>query len=221
MKNQEVKEKVQVNFCVIDKGSPFFKYFAYIDRKDHAADDIFIKHKLRVHFLKDFRKDGSNFEIIYCKVNKKRKNDFIVCMFELDQKLLLSDGYKEYMETKEKIGEFVEKNGGKNVKLPDSLYAVEKKSLFFKYYTFIDRIENDDILVAEFVAKNIADVTPITRYKMDNSNYEIIFCKVPKWQEKRFVKAIYELEEKVKTLKDYKDFVKAKEFMKKTCENKQ
>ena len=95
------------------------------------------------------------------------------------------------------------------------MYVVEKKSLFFKYYTYID---NDDILVAEFVVKNKADVTPITRYKMDNSNYEIIFCKVTKWQEKRFVKAIYELEEKVKTLKDYKDFVKAKEFMKKTCE---
>lgn len=220
MKNQESKEKVQVNFCGIDKVSPFFKHFVYIDRKDHAADDIFIKHKLRVHFLKDFRKDGSNFEIIYCKVNKDKQSTFILCMFELDQKLLLSDNCKEYMETKEKIGEFVEKyeNGGKNVKLPDSLYVVEKKSLFFKYYTYID---NDDILVAEFVVKNRADVTPITRYKMDNSNYEIVLCKVPKWQEKRFVKAIYELEEKVKTLKDYKDFVKAKEFMKNSCEKRQ
>lgn len=83
--------------------SPFNTYFMYLDVEDYLADQIFIDHKLRVKFKKgEFKKDGSDYVILFVKVPRKKIHIFRECMKELRNKMLLC-GHKDYEETFEDI----------------------------------------------------------------------------------------------------------------------
>lgn len=86
-----------MNYVKVKGGSPFERGVAFADTKENLADQIFIKHKLFVRFAQEFEKPGEKYKIIFCRVNKKRVSDFLACMKELEDKMLLF-GYTDYEE---------------------------------------------------------------------------------------------------------------------------
>ena len=73
--------------------------FAFVDTKDYLADQIFIRHKLRVYFGYEFANNEGKHDylIIFCKVKKKDVEEFDKCMKELQNKMLLL-GYTDYVD---------------------------------------------------------------------------------------------------------------------------
>lgn len=62
----------------------------------YKADLIFVKNRIRVTFLKEYKKD-EKYILIMCRVKKKDSETFISCMEELKNKMILL-GYTDYPE---------------------------------------------------------------------------------------------------------------------------
>ena len=52
---------------------------------------------ISLHFLGDYRKSGTDYCFILCKISRKRERDFLECMDELVNVMLLT-GHKDYVE---------------------------------------------------------------------------------------------------------------------------
>lgn len=83
------------NYVPIKKISIRYKYFCFIDAKEYLADELFIKHKIRVWFQKEAQKPDSDFVFIFCKVKKRDTNSFLKSLEELKRKMILL-GYSYY-----------------------------------------------------------------------------------------------------------------------------
>ncbi len=88
----EMKQKL---YLPIRKLSLRYAYFAYFDTKDYLADSLFIRHKVRVWYGKHFKKDGSPYLGIMCKVRKRDVPLFQKAMEELENSMLIC-GYTDY-----------------------------------------------------------------------------------------------------------------------------
>ena len=62
----------------------------------YKADLIFVKNRIIVTFLKEYKKD-EKYILIMCRVKKKDSETFISCMEELKNKMILL-GYTDYPE---------------------------------------------------------------------------------------------------------------------------
>ena len=99
--------------CVrLQKRSLFYSHYAYIDKANYQADEIFIAHKLRVYFGIEYSKLNSDYRIITCKVKKKNSSIFEACMEELRKTLMLQDDveyednckiFSDYAKSKEEM----------------------------------------------------------------------------------------------------------------------
>ena len=85
------------NYWKIKCFSLFFFHFAFIDTDDYLADQLFIRHKVRVHFGQEYEKKDSPFLLILCKVRKRDVNGFLDALGELENKMILK-GYPEYTD---------------------------------------------------------------------------------------------------------------------------
>ncbi len=83
------------NYWEVDRFSPFFQYYSYIDSEEHLADLIFIRRKVRVRFMKEYCKPGTPYRFILCRVRKKDMEKFTCSMEDLWNKACLM-GYKDY-----------------------------------------------------------------------------------------------------------------------------
>lgn len=65
--------------------------WVYMDHKKYYADQIFIQKKLPVRFRRDeiTHENWGDFCLVYCTVPKKRSVDFVECMKELENKMVL------------------------------------------------------------------------------------------------------------------------------------
>lgn len=61
------------NYWKLQKFSIFYTYYAFIDSQDYLADQLFVKHKVKVDFGKEYCHKGSNYLVIFCKVRKTKK----------------------------------------------------------------------------------------------------------------------------------------------------
>lgn len=93
------------NYAQISKNGLFYTWYMFADIPKYMADDIFINHKLRVHFSREFKKEinGQEYVIIFCKIRKNKKQIFEECMSELKRKMLIF-GYDGYQEACDGIG---------------------------------------------------------------------------------------------------------------------
>ena len=66
----------------IDRLSLFYNYFAFLDTDAYLADQLFIKHQVRVHF---------------CHVRKRDRARFQAALEELPKKMMLL-GYIDYLD---------------------------------------------------------------------------------------------------------------------------
>jgi len=70
-------------------------FYAYIDSNDNLADQLFIRHKIRVRFWRDYGKDGSEYNIVLCYVRKRDEAEFLSALSELTNKMLIM-GHPDY-----------------------------------------------------------------------------------------------------------------------------
>ena len=90
------------NYVTLKKFSFKFDYYCFFDVAQYLADEIFIKHKVRVWFRQEFQKHESNYLVIFCKVKKKDKKEFLASLEELKSKMLLL-GYTDYPDFCEEL----------------------------------------------------------------------------------------------------------------------
>jgi len=77
---------------------------------------------------------------------------------------------------------------------------LQKRSLFYNYYIFVD---TKDYLADGLFIKNKVYVHFGKEYTKQNCDYIIIFCKVRKKDEERFLHALKQLENKMLLLEQF------------------
>ena len=73
----------------IEKFSFFHNYFAIIDTADYLADQLFIKHQVRVGFGPEFVCPDAPYRVIMCKCRKRDVDAFLAAIRELPNKMPL------------------------------------------------------------------------------------------------------------------------------------
>ena len=103
------------SYCwTIEKFSFFHNYFAIIDTADYLADQLFIKHQVRVRFGLELVCPDAPYRVIMCKCRKRDVDAFLAAIRELPNKMPLR-GYPDYLtfcaDLKKKV-QTVRDNGG-------------------------------------------------------------------------------------------------------------
>ena len=81
----------------IDRLSLFYNYFAFLDTDAYLADQLFIKHQVRVHFCEEYVRGDSPYRVIFCHVRKRDRARFQAALEELPKKMMLL-GYIDYLD---------------------------------------------------------------------------------------------------------------------------
>lgn len=72
----------------IQKLSMMWRYYAYVDTPNHAADFCMRTNGVStVHFLKEMVKDESDYIIVFCKISKRENNEFLAAMKSLPERM--------------------------------------------------------------------------------------------------------------------------------------
>ena len=72
----------------IQKLSMMWRYYAYVDTPNHAADFCMRTNGVStVHFLKEMVKDDSDYIIVFCKVSKRENAEFLAAMKSLPERM--------------------------------------------------------------------------------------------------------------------------------------
>lgn len=91
----------------LEKFSLLYDYYAFFDTKDYLADSLFIKHKVRVHFMEEYAHPDAEYRVIFCKCRKRDSEAFRAALDELTDKMLIC-GHRDYPEfsrqMKQKMG---------------------------------------------------------------------------------------------------------------------
>ena len=110
-----MSQEYNENCCwTIEKFSLFYRYFAIIDTADYLADQMFIKHKVRVGFGPEFVCPDAPYRVIMCKCRKHDVDAFLAAIRELPNKMLLcgQPDYLTFCEDLKKKITAAKENGG-------------------------------------------------------------------------------------------------------------
>ena len=69
----------------IDRLSLFYNYFAFLDTDAYLADQLFIKHQVRVHFCEEYVRGDSPYRVIFCHVRKRDRARFQAALEEVNR----------------------------------------------------------------------------------------------------------------------------------------
>lgn len=83
------------NYMKLKSFSLLFHNYIFLDTVDYLADQLFINHKVKVHFGKEFAKEGTPYRFICCKIRKKDEGKFLDALGNMKAKALLL-GYEDY-----------------------------------------------------------------------------------------------------------------------------
>ena len=86
-----------LNYFDLKKFSLNKKYFAFVDTDQHLADQLFIKHKVRVNFGQEYAMPDTPYRVIMCSITKKDVSGFLAALKELENKMILM-GHVDYSE---------------------------------------------------------------------------------------------------------------------------
>lgn len=84
-------------YWTIRKFSLRYDYFLFFDTTPYLADQLFIRHKVRVWFDQEYAKDGSPYLAIFCHVRKKDVPEFLAALEDLKKSMILC-GHPKYQE---------------------------------------------------------------------------------------------------------------------------
>ena len=90
-----MKEQTSYHFWNLRKVSLFYSYFAYVDMEEYYADSLFIKHEVKVRFMREYLNPDSPYIVIFCKVRKRDSQRFLDALAQLPNKMLLC-GHLDY-----------------------------------------------------------------------------------------------------------------------------
>ena len=84
-------------YWTIKKFSLRYDYFLFFDTTPYLADQLFIRHKVRVWFDREYAKDGSPYLVTFCHVRKKDVPEFLAALEDLKKSMILC-GHPKYQE---------------------------------------------------------------------------------------------------------------------------
>ena len=90
------------NYIKLENRSLFHYHYAFLDTDAYMADQLFIKHKIKVDFGQEYKKEGTPYRIICCKVKKENEPEFLTALNEMYNKAVLL-GYEEYEKYSEML----------------------------------------------------------------------------------------------------------------------
>lgn len=70
----------------------------YSETVPDLADQLFIKHQVRVHFREEYARKDSQYRVIVCRVRKRDQTRFLAALEESPKKMLLL-GHTNYLDT--------------------------------------------------------------------------------------------------------------------------
>ena len=85
-------------YLPIQKFSLRFRYFLFFDTKPYLADQLFIRHKVRVWFGNEYESEDSPYIGIFCRVKKQDVPEFLAALQELKRSMLIC-GHTDYETT--------------------------------------------------------------------------------------------------------------------------
>ena len=83
------------NYMKLEAFSLLNFHYIFIDCDRYLADQLFISHKVRVWFGREFARKDMPYRIIMCRVRKRNNEAFIEALSEMSKKMLLL-GYGDY-----------------------------------------------------------------------------------------------------------------------------
>lgn len=98
-----------VNCYQLKKFSFRYVHFVILDTNEYLAEQIFIKHKVKVHYEKKYAEFGSKYVVVFCKVRKKQLNAFHDSMQELGNKVMQM-GHSDYKVRCEQLDDKISQN---------------------------------------------------------------------------------------------------------------
>ena len=105
------REKIMKNFLKLGGLSILSCQYMYVDHEDYLADALFAQNQVPVRFGHEFKRNGSPYCIITCRVWKKDIAGFERTMESLYNKMLLL-GHSDYAEFCEELMGMIEKERG-------------------------------------------------------------------------------------------------------------
>ena len=84
-----------VNYIRFKQFSLLWDHYAFIDVPAYLADQLFIRHRVTVHFGEELHHPEAGYMIIFCKVRKKDSERFLDALSELPNKMLIC-GHLDY-----------------------------------------------------------------------------------------------------------------------------
>lgn len=98
-------------YWTIEKFSLRYDYFMFFDVYPYLADQVFIRHEVRVWFDQEYAKEDSPYLSIFCHVRKKDVPKFHGALEDLRKSMILC-GHPKYEEEISSIMDTMEKTKG-------------------------------------------------------------------------------------------------------------
>ena len=96
-KRSNLREKLYWTISKFSFGSLFYDYFVFFDTKPYLADQLFIRHEVRVWFDQEYAKEDSPYLSIFCHVRKKDVPKFLAALEDLKKSMIIC-GHSHYEE---------------------------------------------------------------------------------------------------------------------------
>ena len=106
-----LREKLYLTISKFSIRSLFYDYFMFFDTTPYLADQLFIRHEVRVWFESEYAKDGSPYLANFCHVRKKDVPKFLAALEDLKKSMILC-GHPHYEDEISSIMDKMEKMKG-------------------------------------------------------------------------------------------------------------
>lgn len=106
-----LREKLYLTISKFSIRSLFYDYFMFFDTTPYLADQLFIRHEVRVWFDSEYAKEGSPYLAIFCHVRKKDVPKFLAALEDLKKSMMLC-GHPNYEAEISRFMDNVEKMKG-------------------------------------------------------------------------------------------------------------
>lgn len=90
------------NYVHFKEFSLLYDHYAFIDVPQYYADQLFIRHQVRVYFGEEMGHSDQPYIVIFCKVKKRDRDRFLAALSDLERKMIVC-GYPEYETACESI----------------------------------------------------------------------------------------------------------------------
>ena len=117
------------NYLDLGRHWLFFHQFFFLDTEDYLADQLFIRHKVRVWFRGEYARPDHPYRFICCFVRRKDKQRFLDALSELPDKMAIlgHTDYDAFCEKWDGIFRSVKEKGAESLsadyKEPDRVFV--------------------------------------------------------------------------------------------------